>query len=270
MNPRAVIKLNMVKAVPMALFFSLSLVAITFLQYSYDLQKQERPLIEPTIMPARAIKMADLGLHSFASAFMWLYAIQKMGDSPTKLPDLIRTVNDLDPKFSYPYAFSALILPAFGFDKEAVEIAKRGIESADSDWRIPYYLATTYHIFFQDRKNAAFYFDLAARTPNADAVAKRIASRYGLLGTVREQTKEIWQSIYETSSDEIIKERAKSYIIHVEILELLERAVGIYKQKYGADPTKLEDLVAVKILKEIPPSPLGINFYIENGRIFVY
>lgn len=264
------IKLNIIKAIPMALFFSLSLVAIIFLQYSYDLRKKEKPLIEPAIMPASAIKMADLGLHSFASAFMWLYTIQHLADFPTKLPDLIRTVNDLDPKFSYPYAFSALILPAFGFDKEAVEIAKRGIESADSDWRIPYYLATTYHIFSQDRKNAAFYFDLAARTPNADEVAKRVASRYGLLGTAREQTKAIWQSIYEISDDDIVKERAKNYIIHIEILELLEKAVGIYIQKYGANPTKLENLVTAKIMKEIPPSPLGVSFYIENGRIFVY
>jgi len=254
----------------MALFFSFCLSSIIFLQYYYDLQKKEKPLIEPTIIPAKAIKIADLGLHSFASAFMWLYTIQKMADSPTKLPELIETVNELDPKFSYPYAFSALLLPAFGFDKEAVKIAKRGIESADPDWRIPYYLATAYHIFFKDRKNAAFYFDLAARTPNADEVAKRVASRYGLLGTTREQTKAIWQSIYDTSEDEIIKERAENYLVHIEILELLEKAVLIYKQKFGTDPLKLEDLITAKIIREIPSSPLELNFYTENGRILVH
>lgn len=255
---------NLLLVVLLPLFFIL----IVFTQYYYDSQKRQRPLIEPSIIPAQAIKITDLGLHSFASSFMWLYTIQKMSETFTKLPMLIKTVNELDPKFSYPYAFSALILPAFGFDKEAIEIAKRGIESADTNWRIPYYLATTYHIFFQDRENAAFYFDLAAITPGADEVAKKIASQYGLGKTVREQTKDIWQSIYETSGDEIVRERAQSYIIHIEILELLEKAMTAYRQRLGFEPQKIEDLVTAGIIKNIPKSPLGVSFYIENSRIF--
>src|SRR3989344_9594902 len=145
---------------------------------------------------------------------------------------------------------------------QAVELAKQGISNADPDWRIPYYLATTYHIFMKDRKNAALYFDLAAKTSGAPENIKVIASRYGTSESAREQTKTIWESIYESSKDELVKESAKAHLIHIETVELLEKAVSIYKQKLGKYPENINDLVSKKILKAIPPSPFGLEFYL--------
>jgi len=236
-------------------------------QYYYDIRRSERPLIPPTIIPAQILKFGDLGLHSAASSLMWIYTIQQVGTHPKKIPDLIKVVNDLDPKFGYPYAFAVLILPPLGFKDGGVEIALRGVREVNTDWKIPYYLATTYHIFFEDRKNALFYFDIVARMPNSPQEAKAVASRYGTSKTVRDQTKDIWASIYETSNDELVKERASRYIIHIDMLELLEKAALIYRQKYGYYPKKIAKLVQPGILKEIPLSPLGLEFYLdESGR----
>lgn len=239
-------------------------------QYYFDIQKKTRPLIPPNIMPAEIIKTVDLGLHSAASSLMWIYTIQQVSDYPEELPKLIHTVNKLDPRFSYPYAFGSLILPAFDMNSQAIELAKQGIKDADPDWRIPYYLATTYHIFLKDRKNAALYFDMAAKTSNAPDNIKVVASRYGTGKSAREQTKTIWESIYENSNDELIKEGARAHIIQIEIIELLEKAVSIYKQRMGKYPENINDLVSTKILKAIPPSPFGLEFYLDtNGGILV-
>lgn len=247
-------------------FFLLTTAAL--LQYGFDVHKQNRPLAPLSIIPARAIKLGNLGLHSATSALMWIYAIQQFGTNPEKLPELIKTINDLDPKFSYPYAFAALVLPPLGFPEQAIEIAKRGIDEADSDWRIPYYLATTYHIYLKDRKNAAFYFDLAAKTTTAPDNIKIIASKYGISGIMREQTKEIWQSIYETANDELVREGAKKHLVQIETLELIERAVIIYKQNFGTYPRNINELTTKKILKAIPPSPFGLEFYLgSNGSV---
>src|SRR3989338_3998290 len=127
-------------------------------------------------------------------------------------------------------------------------MGERGLEEADSDWRIPYYLATTYHIFKHDRINAVKYFDIAARTTDAPDSVKRIAINYGTAPDVRQQTKEIWLSIFETSGDEVVRERAKLYILHYEYIEILERATGIYKQKFGSYPDNLDKLVEKRIL----------------------
>lgn len=248
------------------------LIAISGSQYYSDAKNKERPLIPPTIIPDQAMKMADLGLHAAAASAMWVYAIQQVTGNPDKLPQLIASVNAIDPKFSYPYAFAALVLPSFpipGFRDKTVEIAERGIREADPDWRIPYYLATTYHIFFKNREKAAYYFDLAARTPGAPDKIKSISHFYGTASDIREQTKQIWLSIYESTGDELVREQAYNYLVQIELLNTLDKAVLLYRQKYKKYPDKIEDLVSGKIIKEVPVSPLETKFYIENGKVFV-
>lgn len=240
------------------------------LQYYFDIEKKARPLIPPILMPAQAIKIGNLGLHSASSALMWIYVIQSVSTFPYEQPGTIKRVIELDPKFSYPYAFAALTLSPLGFSDDAVEIARKGMEVADPDWRIPYYLATTYHIFFQDRKNAAIYFDIAANTPGAPEKIKSISARYGIDTNILEKTKQIWMSIYDTSNDETVMITASKHITHIEMLQLLEKAISVFRQRYRTYPDNLEDLVTKKILKEIPVSPLGINFGIKpDGRITV-
>jgi len=238
-------------------------------QYYYDKLETRRPIIPPTIIPAQILRLTNLGLDSATGVILWIQAIQKMTDVPIIiLPKLIRNINDIDPKFSYPYAFAALLLPGAGFPDEAVEIARIGIEKNHADWRIPYYLATTYHIFLKDRQSAAFYFDLASITPGAPENIKTIAVRYGARKNPRDQTKEIWTSIYGTTGDDIIKERARDYVIQIEILEFLERAIRIHKEKYGFYPKNTDDLITRKIIKEIPPSPFEVEYHIQtDGQI---
>jgi len=162
------------------------------------------------------------------------------------------------------------VLPDLKFIDEAIEIGERGLREADSDWRIPYYLATTYHIYKHDRTNAIKYFDIAIRTANVPDSVKRIALNYGAVSDIRQQTKQIWISIYETSGDEIVRERARLYILHYEYIELLERASNIYKQKTGDYPDSLDKLVSGRILKEIPKDPFGFEYMIDSrGRVSI-
>jgi len=254
-----------IKSLLDSLPFALLLGAIVGSQYYYDLQKKERSLSPLTIIPAQAVKIADLGLHSAAASALWVYTIQQVAEHPNKIAELIENVNEIDPKFSYPYAFAVLVLPDIsGSPGQAIEIALVGIKNADPDWRLPYYLATVYHVFSKDREKAAFYFDLAARIPGAPSVVRSMPVRYGKYGTVREQTKQIWMSIYENSDDEFIKERMLGYLEQLNILELLEKAVVLYVQKYGSYPKKISDLVTGKILKEAPKSPIGLEFYLDE------
>ena len=265
MNPRSFTLSIFTKILPLLL-----LITMISLQYYFDAEKINRRPIPPVILPAQAIKLSDLGLHSAASTLMWIYTIQQIATHPQKLPEMIKSVNNIDPGFSYPYAFSTLVLPSVGFLEQAIEIGKTGIDKADPDWRIPYYLATTYHIFLKDRKSAAFYFDIAANTAGAPENIKSISARYGASTDNRDQTKQIWISIYETSDDEIVLERARNYIIHFEIMEALEKALNLHRQKYGYYPKDLNDLVTKKILKEIPKSPLGVKLGLKaNGEITV-
>lgn len=251
--------------------FILLLAGIISSQLVFDIEKSKTKFHEPTVLSAEVLKVADLGLNNAAGDLMWLAAIQYFGgsQSPTdeKLVDYLIAAASLNPRFSYPYAFGALILPSINKTDEGIDLALKGLQDAEPNWEIPYYLATTYHLSKNDTVNATKYFDLAARTPGAPAGAQRVAATYGSRPDLRAQTEEIWQGIYETTNDEVVKERAKNYIIHYEILNLLERAALEYKNENGTFPASVDDLVNAKILKIVPVDPFGFRYTIDiTGR----
>ncbi len=258
--------------ITLILIIFLGLIVAT--QYLYDEEKSRRPKPSPYVLSAEVVRAADLGLHNAASDLIWLSAIQYFGDWQTdeyqKIDDYIFLANDLDPKFSYPYAFGVLILPSVNMADEAIEIGERGLRVINDDWRIPYYMATTYHIQKEDQANALKYFDIAAHTPGAPDNIKVVASIYGSNSDMRDKSKAIWQGIFENSEDEVVAERAYNYVLHYEILEFLEIAAEKYKEKLGSYPSELEQLVSANILKEIPEDPLGFGFLItETGRVTI-
>jgi hypothetical protein len=244
--------------------------AISF-QYLFDREKKKVAAPQPYLMPASVVKAADLGLNSAAADYVWIDMIQYygsyLGDGYKKLADYVKLANDLDPKFSYPYAFATLMLPGEGMVDEALQIGERGLVDSDPDWRIPYYMAVTYHVEKGDTAAAAKYFDIAAKTPGAPPNIQIVAASYGSRPDLREQTRLIWQSLYDNSDDEVVREHAKAYLDHFAILNVLEQAAAIYKQQKGNYPANINDLVSSGIMNYIPQDPFGFTYYIdEAGR----
>ncbi len=260
--------------ISLKIFFLLILFAgVIFSQLFFDDEKSKAKYFEPNVMAADNIRVIDLGLHNAASDLMWLAAIQYLGGAGTKdapkLGDYMFVSAELDPKFSYPYAFGVLMMPMFGATDRAIELAKIGLEKSDPDWRIPYYLATTYHSEKDDPVNAAKYFDIATNTKGAPENIKWVAANYGSRADKRERTKNIWIGIMESTNDEVVRERAKNYVYHFEIMDLLENAAKIFFNKYQKYPDNVEALVSANILRAIPPDPFGFSFKVDGttGRV---
>lgn len=255
-------------------FVFLAVIAgIVVSQYFFDQNKAKIDPIEPLVLRSEVVKAADLGLHNAAADVAWLASIQYFGGRSktnyVKLPEYLNLSANLDPKFSYPYAFGVLILPSINKTDQGIDLAKKGIKEAEPEWRIPYYLATTYHINKNDTKDAAYYFDLAANTKGAPDNVRKIAAGYGSRSDLRSQTEQIWEGIYESTDDEVIKERAKNYIIHFELLSFLEQAAQKYQTINGRLPAAATDLVP-SVLKEIPADPFGFQYkFDETGRAVV-
>lgn len=246
---------------------------IILAQYSFDTLRSQQLKSPLLLIPAPVMRSTDLGLHSATAAFFWVGVIQRFvtlaGDRLNGLAAHIRVINGLDPKFSYPYAFAALVLPASDHADDAVSIAKAGLERADPDWQIPYYLAVDYHIYLKDRKNAAIYMNIAAGTPGAPANIKYVAATYGNRQDLRQQTRAIWISIYENSRDEIAQKQAEAHIKHIDTLDFIEKAAKLFKERMGQYPKTLDELVTQKILKAIPPDPLGLPYDTKgDGKVF--
>ena len=244
---------------------------IIFSQRFYDSAKAKEGKPSPYVPAANVVKAMDLGLDSAAASFYWLSAIQYLGDWQVdgyqKLDDYIVLSNELDPKFSHPYAFASLLLPTVGQADKAIEIGKNGIEKADPDWEIPYYTAMTYHMEKGDSANAAKYFDIAANTSGAPDNIKWVAANYGSRPDLRDQTKMIWQGIVENTNDQELRKHAEVYLYHFELMDFLEQAATKYKNTYNSYPDPIEKLVESQILRELPSDPFGYKFYIDaNGR----
>lgn len=260
----------------MKLFIKSLLIAILFAcvivsQYYFDAGRKKIFIPQPYVWPTPVVKAANLGLDAAASDYAWLSMIQYYGggrpDSFEMLDDYINLANDLDPKFPYPYAFGTLILPGEGMTEEAIKIGERGMNESDPDWRIAYYMAITYYLKLNDNTNAAKYFDIAAKTSGAPDSIQIVAANFGARPDIREQTKQIWMSLYETSSDEVVRKRALAYIEHYEILDILEQAAKIYKDKKGIYPADISDMVSAGVLRYIPEDPFGFKYYIDqDGR----
>lgn len=249
--------------------FLILFAAVIATQLFFDKEKAKAVYSEPIVPKANIVRIADLGLHNAAADLEWLSMIQYFGGGESrtyeKLDGYLFLTTDLDPKFPYPYAFGALILPGFGQVDRGIEIGQKGIDAGIVDYRLPYYMATTYHIEKDDPVNAAKYFDLAARTPGVLDGIKRVAANYGTRGDKREKTKQIWIGIFESTKDEMVKERAKDYIVHYEIMDLLEAAAKEYNKRNGKFPTDINDLVTAKILTAIPPDPFGYSFVFDEA-----
>ncbi|MCX6808258.1 MAG: hypothetical protein NTW50_01140 [Candidatus Berkelbacteria bacterium] len=256
----------------LSICFLLLIAGIVGLQFQFDQDKKTAIYPEPFIVSAPVVKAADLGLDNASADLFWLLGIQYFGSGTSKtnekLASYLNLATDLDPKFAYPYAFGALLLPSIGQTDQGVSLALKGIRRNVPDYRIPYYLAATYHINLSDTKSAAFYFDLAARTPGAPPNIQKVAANYGARPDLRSQTKDIWQGIYDTTSDEVVKEMAAKYLNHFDLLDALENLSKLYKEKNGHYPTDVNQLVAEKILPNAPIDPFGFQFKFnqENGR----
>jgi len=247
--------------------------AIVATQAVYDTERPHVPLQAPQPLPAHVLGVATLGLRSATASLLWLQLIQHIGGSGGMLDGVGASLEQmvaLDPKFSYPYAFAVLLLPGTSAEatQQAVDLGTRGVKEDLHDWRIPYYLATTYHLVLKDTAKAALYMNVAANTPGVPDGIKVSAHNYGLRSDLREETKQIWVAIYENSADEVVRGQALQNIEHISVLQLLEEAVAAYKTRYGSYPADLEQLVQGRILRSLPEDPFGIHYTVTpEGKL---
>ena len=256
-----------VKAAIIVLLF----VGVALSERSYETHARKAVPPQIAFFSTQVIRASDFGLHAATASFMWLDFIQHVGQpgAGRGAVTILRAVTDLDPHFSYPYAFGVLVLPALDpvtGRADALEIGTKALALGIIDWRIPFYLAADFHDA-HDTPNALKYFAIAANTPGIPDAVRTSALSYGTQKDNRARTKIVWQSIYDSSNDEVVMERAKAHLVHIGILETLDSAVALYKKQHGRFPKDLQALVDAKILQRLPEDPLGFTYSIEPGGV---
>jgi len=251
----------------------LLLVLVALLQFEYDATKILLPASSaPTASPFM-VRIMDMGFHPAVASFLWATTMPEILDLWNKKTEYfsdLAFVNAVDPKLSYPYAFSVLTLPAVpaSADSQAVKqadaIGQQGIANADPDWRIPYYVATNEFLYAKDDVAAAEYYNMAAETPGIPAYAERFSLNFGIETDQRQKTEQLWATIKDSTNDPSTQARAQAYIDHLQDFDYLDAASAMYKKDFGLFPTTTAELVQKGIIPSVPVDPFGFTFIIQK------
>jgi hypothetical protein len=253
--------------------FILLLGAIVMLQLESDATTIRLSASLPPTLTPTMVQMVDMGFDPAVNSFLWAGTMPEIVDlfingHEEYFTDL-SFLTSVDPKMSYPYAFSVLTLPIIPTStdpdvlNQSFAIGREGIANADPDWRIPYYMAINYYLDLKDYKDAATYFDIAAQTPGVPDYAERFALNFGIQQNERDRVRDLWETVYESTNDPATKARAAAYVERMNDLDYLEAAAKVYKQNYGHEPTSTEALVTTGIIPAVPEDPFGFTFIID-------
>ncbi len=251
----------------------LMLALVALLQLEYDATKIATPAsTTPTVSPF-IVRLLDMGFHPAVGSFLWATTMPEILDlwnDKTEYFTDLAFVNAVDPKLSYPYAFSVLTLTAVPAAKDpqavaqSITIGMQGIAHGDTDWRIPYYMATNEFLYAKDNVAAAKYYDLAAHTPGVPGYAARFSLNFGIETNQRQKTEQLWETIKNSTNDPDEKARAQAYINHLQDFDYLDAAAAMYKKEFGVFPATTAELVAKGIIPSVPVDPFGFTFIVQT------
>lgn len=217
------------KKITPAFCISIFFLGSVFAESTYSRIKTPLPETVSTLPSAQALKALDLGLHTATASLVWLKINQGVYtwlDNTRKYERFskeIQTLTDLDPSWGYPYAFGTLLLPGLGKSDLAIQLGEKGIKNVPDDWRIPYYMAIVYHTNLHDRFNAAKYFAIASQATSAPENVKKMPEVYGSQKNQLEEMENIWETLYETAGNDILREQAEKYLLYIKELRKKEK-----------------------------------------------
>jgi tetratricopeptide (TPR) repeat protein len=283
------------KAAAVCLFFSLALLA----PVQAWLDRQPKPRVPSNaledetlyVKSSQTFKGFSLGFNAVLADWYWLRTIQyfggKLADDPAQwrfdaLPALLNLVLELDPQYLAAYRFGAAFLPATQY-AETVALLERGIRANPLEWRLQLDLGYL-HWRQKHFAEAAAAYQRASRVPGAPAWLAVLAASVAAQGNDRATAREIFTRLYESSTDEYVRQLSQTRLQTLQAqteLEQLNRLLTRYQAQSGACPPSLAALVQwtlraglrAELSAELeldehgaPVDPAGFAYAFEAGK----
>jgi tetratricopeptide (TPR) repeat protein len=248
---------------------------------------------EPLYVSGPTAKRLALGFNGLAADWYWMRSLQYVGRKIVHfedthngrvnfsslaeldlrlLPELLRVSTTLDPQFMAPYEYGAMILPEINSD-QAIELLNSGIAANPNSWRLYHHLG---YVYWQrhDYQKASELYTAGGKLPGAPAWMLAMGARMKADGGSRDAAREMYRHLYDSSSDEAVKEMVRKQLMRLDSLderEAIRRVLGAYKEKTGRCATSWRDVApAVTALglkldaTAAPLDPSGAAYWLED------
>jgi hypothetical protein len=246
-----------------------------------SLRGKEATLEEVLYLPSgKVLKRLSLGYSGLLANIYWTRAVQYFGGKHTEhsmhydlLAPLLDITTDLDPKLLVAYETGSIFLSqkppdGAGQPEKAVALVEKGIRENPSAWRLYFTLGFIHYLDRKDFKAAQQAFEKGSEVPGAHPWMKVMAARMAEKGNTTTVALELWNAIYQTNKDPMLRETALKHILSLQAtvdMEELARRVAAYRQQTGALPSAWEDLIRAGLLRTVPRDPTGSPYRLRPG-----
>ena len=248
------------------------LVGVHLLQVQLDVQRAVTPKLQRFMYLPQGeyLRGAVLGYEQVVADFLWIQAIQAMGERKVTeeaghwIYRALEVITTLDPKFVRVYEAGGIALVTLVvLVEESNRILEKGIQHNPDYWALPWLLGFNYYFELHDDAKAADYIARASRLPGAPDYLAGFATRLYVSARESQVAIDFLAQMYEQTTDENVKqilERRLKEVVVERDLQLLEEAISRYRALYKRVPERLEDLVGTGLLRELPREPFGGHY----------
>lgn len=266
----------------LALLLLTGFVGVWQLQRRIDAQQKATrvEMDELSIGSPNVVKRMSLEYAPLAAAIYWTRAVQYYGDKHRLhktgldlLWPLLDIATTLDPHLLVAYSFGSIFLSekspgGAGRPDLAVQLLERGIKANPDEWRLYQYLGNVYYFDTQDYPKASAAFEEGSKNPKAYIWMKVMAAKIAAEGESPETSYFLWQQVYQTATDPLIKQNAEEHLTLMRaVLDMkeIDRLADEYEKETGRRATRITELQQSGLLKGIPRDPKGYPYVLGEG-----
>src|SRR6185436_1183424 len=199
-----------------------------------------RPPVDPNAIDEslylndKTARRISLGFNGLAADWYWMRSLQYVGtkignhQGDIRLDDLsnlnlkllvplLETSTTLDPEFTEPYEYAAVVLPSMDV-QQAIRLTEKGINANPNAWRLYHHLGYIYWRQGQYQLASETY-ARGAQIPGAPAWMEAMKAKLLSEGGSRSTAREIYTRMYEQSSDEQVREMARKHLMQLDSLD---------------------------------------------------
>ena len=241
-------------------------------------QEQDEVLVRsPKLMKVLTGEYATLAADIYWTRAVQYYGNKRLGQDTNleSLWPLLDVATTLDPNLLPAYRFGATFLSepeprGAGRPDLAVALIERGLQANPEYWRLNQDLGNVYYFELKDFAKAGQAYLEGSRKPGAQPWMKVMAARFLEKGESRETSVMLWSEVYESSTDERLKDNARVNLQLLRVdddIEHINQIAQAFGERYGRTARNMRELIQAGMIGGEPQDPAAHAYLIgPNGK----